>query len=124
MRNFVPKSDDDILPLELKTQFETLQHVLLEKKQHHSGVENEVIDCTCEDTMTKMALSTAISVQREIDGLLNGIVELENMLNDDKHSPESDQRIYTGSSKTETNSKNLRINPRKNVEKEGSSVIK
>lgn len=123
MRNFVPKSDDDIVPLELQSQFETLQHIMLEKKQHPEA-DNEMTDCTYEDTLTRMALSTAISVQREIDGLLNGIAELENMLNDDCHSPDSYQKTNTGSSRANANSNNQVVNPRENVEMEGNSVIK
>ena len=124
MRNFIPKSDNNILPLEIQCQFETLQHALQEKKQHHSDIENEMAVCISEDTLARMALSTAISVQREIDGLLNGIAELENMLSDDICPPFSYQKTNMGSFNTKANRLNQVVNPRKNVEKEGNSVIK
>lgn len=92
VRNFIPRIDDDPLPPNLRAQFESLQHLISQQKLDRTETDDELTLGSStsrsdhDDTVvTQMALSTAISAQREIDCLLNGITELENMLNTDVH---------------------------------------
>lgn len=96
MRDLIPRKDydnhddddddDDVLNSDLKAQFELLQHLISNKQdkgETHHGKPGSKVD----EKVVHMAVSASISVQREINGLLNGIAELEQMLHEDSSVP-------------------------------------
>jgi|EP01083_Nonionella_stella_P036494 hypothetical protein len=92
MRNLIPQTNSvDPLSQDLRAQFESIQRLISQQQQNqkmeHTETDDETLDDTLDsssdETVTQMALSTAIAAQREIDCLLNGISELENMLSEE-----------------------------------------
>lgn len=110
MPNIVPMSsnlDEDPMSSELRKQFRSIQamhqnHILSEQKSKDGNVDNETdeesfsdhhdlhvsssssssqnIECMQNQSLIEMAFSTSISAQSEINSLLNGIADLENMI--------------------------------------------
>ncbi len=80
MPNFIPTIDDDQLPQTILAQFEMMQNIIAKEQNNSSKNEG---DSRSNNEATRAALSLALSVQYEIDGLLNGISELENILDDE-----------------------------------------
>lgn len=114
MPDFIPSTEVDRLPSQLQAQFDSLKNILLQNNQNDDSLtEDNAICSSRDDTATKMALSIAISVQREIDGLLNGITELENILEDDENSLRSTNNTcicYNDDNITNTRSNNYVTN--------------
>lgn len=81
MPNFIPTMDDDQLPQKIRAQFEMIQNIIKKEQNNSSKDENEG-DSRSNNEATRTALSLALSVQYEIDVLLKGISELENILDD------------------------------------------
>mmetsp|Transcript_160 Transcript_160/g.234 ORF Transcript_160/g.234 Transcript_160/m.234 type:complete len:144 (-) Transcript_160:31-462(-) len=91
MRELIPRTDedDDVLPSHLRAQFELLQHLISKQNQENSETDDETIEYNGDETVIHMAVSTSMAAQREINGLLNGIAELENMLDEDSSASNS-----------------------------------
>lgn len=92
-------SENDILSNDLKYKFEAVERYLSQGQQHQQQqqqeghlqqpfdeTDDETLDSSSgvgsssDDVAMLMSLSTAISAQHEIDSLMNGITELENMI--------------------------------------------
>lgn len=110
MPNIVPMSsnlDEDPMSSELRKQFRSVQamhqnHILSQQKSKDGSVDNETdeesfsdhpdlhlssssssspnLGCMQNQSLIDMAFSTSISAQSEINSLLNGISDLENMI--------------------------------------------
>ncbi len=111
MRHLIPNqsndtdanSENDPLTDDLKFKFQTIQRYLSQQSQLREGNKNdtsvhpvddtddETLDSSSDEAATLMALSTAISAQHEIDSLLNGISELESMLQEEDIFPHREE---------------------------------
>ncbi len=92
MRNLIPRTDDDdLLPSDLRAQFESLQHLISQQKQENTETDEETLGSNGDETLIHMAVSTAVNAEKEINGLLNGIAELEHMLDEDSFVSSSKQ---------------------------------
>ena len=106
MRELIPRTDDDLLPSDLRAQFELLQHLISQQKKENTETDEESLGSNSDETVIHMAVSTAVSAQREINGLLNGIAELEYMLDEEDSVSTSEDNSDNGNVILEIDNKN------------------